>query len=109
MAKNGQLLLPQVELLEASRMAVDELIDLLGRAGIEAVLQLSAGGAAGEKHQGRKGSDIRWPGAREGKVCLAARKLRGKSPDCAGRAGDRGGGRGYSGPQARFEFGGRRQ
>lgn len=67
-------------MLEASRMAVDELIDLLGRARIEAVLQLSAGGAAGEKHQGRKGGDIRWPGAQEGKVCLAARKLRGKRP-----------------------------
>ena len=27
LAKNGQLLLPLVELIEASRMAVDELID----------------------------------------------------------------------------------
>jgi hypothetical protein len=45
LAKNGQLLLPLVELLEASRMAVDELIDLLGRASIEAVLQLSAAGS----------------------------------------------------------------
>lgn len=58
LAKNGQLLLPLVELLEASRMAVDELIDLLGRASIEAVLQLSAAGMAGKKHQGRKGGDI---------------------------------------------------
>jgi hypothetical protein len=32
LAKNGQLLLPLVELIEASRMAVDELIDVLGRA-----------------------------------------------------------------------------
>ncbi len=80
LAKNGQLLLPLVELLEASRMAVDELIDLLGRASIEAVLQLSAAGVAGEKHQGRKGGDIVWHGSQEGKVPLSDRKLRVKKP-----------------------------
>lgn len=80
LAKNGQLLLPLVELLEASRMAVDELIDLLGRASIEAVLQLSAAGVAGEKHQGRKGGDIGWHGTQEGKVSLSDRKLRVKKP-----------------------------
>jgi putative transposase len=80
LAKNGQLLLPLVELLEASRMAVDELIDVLGRASIEAVLQLSAAGVAGEKHQGRKGGDIGWHGAQEGKVSLSDRKLRVKKP-----------------------------
>ena len=40
--ENGQLLMPMVELIEASRLAIDELIDVLGRASIEAVLQLSA-------------------------------------------------------------------
>ena len=50
LAQNGQLLLPLVELLETSRMAVDERIDVLGGAGIEAVLQWSAAGMAGEKH-----------------------------------------------------------
>ncbi len=44
LAQNGQLLLPLVELIETSRMAVDELIDVPGRASIEAVLQLSAAG-----------------------------------------------------------------
>jgi putative transposase len=80
LAKNGQLLLPLVELLEASRMAVNELIDILGRASIEAVLQLSAVGVAGERHQGRKGGDIGWHGAQEGKVSLSDRKLRVKKP-----------------------------
>lgn len=47
LAKHGQLLLPLVELIEASRLALDELIDVLGRASIEAVLQLSATGVAG--------------------------------------------------------------
>jgi transposase-like protein len=80
LAKNGQLLLPLVELLETSRMVVDELIDVLGRASIEAVLQMSAAGLAGEKHQGRKGGDIIWHGTQEGKVSLSDRKLRVKKP-----------------------------
>jgi len=80
LAKNGQLLLPLVELLETSRMAVDELIDVLGRASIEAVLQMSAAGLAGEKHQGRKGGDIIWHGTQEGKVSLSDRKLGVKKP-----------------------------
>jgi transposase-like protein len=80
LAQNGQLLLPLVELIEASRLAVDELIDVLGRASIEAVLQLSAAGVAGEKHQGRKGGDIIWHGAQEGKVSLSDRKLRVSKP-----------------------------
>ena len=53
LARNGQLLLPMVELIEASRMAIDELIDILGRASIEAVLELFARSVAGEKRQGR--------------------------------------------------------
>ncbi len=80
LAKHGQLLLPLVELIEASRLAVDELIDVLGRASIEAVLQLSAAGVAGEKHQGRKGGSICWHGSQEGKVSLSDRKLRVRKP-----------------------------
>jgi len=80
LAQNGQLMLPLVELIEASRLAVDELIDVLGRASIEAVLQLSAAGVAGEKHQGRKGGDIIWHGTQEGRVSLSDRKLRVKKP-----------------------------
>ncbi len=39
LAKNGQALLPMVELIEQSKMALDEWIDGLGRAHIEAVLR----------------------------------------------------------------------
>ena len=53
LTENGQILLPMVELIEGARMAIDELIDVLGRASIEAVLQLSAQGVAGEKQRGR--------------------------------------------------------
>ena len=55
-----------VELTEVSRMAIDELIDALGRASIEVVLELSARGVAGEKQQGRKKEAIRWHGRRPG-------------------------------------------
>ena len=56
--KNGQILLPMVELIEGSRMVIDNLIEVVGRASMEAVLQLSArgvagGGVAGEKQPGR--------------------------------------------------------
>lgn len=80
LAKNGQVLLPMVELIEQSKMAVDELIDVLGRAQIEAVLRLSAEGVAGPPHPGKKGGAIGWHGREEGRVCLKERRLRVKRP-----------------------------
>lgn len=62
LVSNGQLLMPMVELIEASRMAVDELIDVLGRASIEAVLELSAMSIAGPRQRGRKGGEVGWHG-----------------------------------------------
>ena len=55
LVKNGQAMLPMVELIEQSKLAVDELIDAVGRAQIEAVLRLSAQGIAGPPHPGKKG------------------------------------------------------
>lgn len=70
-----------VDLIEQSRLAVDELITVMGRATIEAVLTLSAQGVAGEKHQGKKGAGaIRWHGTQRGTVSLSDRKLRVKKP-----------------------------
>ncbi len=65
--RNGQALLPMVELIEQSKAAVDELIDVLGRATIEAVLKLSAEGIAGPPHPGKKGGrgGLAWAGARD--------------------------------------------
>ena len=54
LARHGQFLLPWVELIEQSRLAVDELIDVVGRAAIEAVLELSAAQVAGPRRQGRR-------------------------------------------------------
>jgi hypothetical protein len=45
LAQNGPLLLPLVKLLEALHLALDEGLDMLGRASLEAVLQLSAAGS----------------------------------------------------------------
>ncbi len=42
LSKEGQLLLPMLELIEQAEAAVDEVIDVVGRASIEAILLLSA-------------------------------------------------------------------
>ncbi len=52
-SRHGQGLLPMVDLIEQSRLAVDELIDMAGRATIEAVLQLSAEQVAGPRTPGQ--------------------------------------------------------
>jgi hypothetical protein len=47
-----------VELVEEAELAVDEVIEVLGRATIEAVLEMSAEGVAGPKQAGRaRGED----------------------------------------------------
>ncbi len=51
-------MLPMVELIEQSQVAVDQLIDVLGWATIEAVLKLSAQGIAGPPHPGKKGGAV---------------------------------------------------
>ena len=57
LTKNGQALLPMVELIEQSRLAVDELIDVLGRARLKAVLRpLSEGG---RRHPRQSGGPVR--------------------------------------------------
>ena len=54
----GQALLPMLELIEQAEMAVDELVDVAGRATIEAVLTLSAQELAGPKHPGTKSAVV---------------------------------------------------
>ena len=70
LSREGQLLLPMLELITQAEMAVDELIDLTGRATVEAVLALSAQEVAGPKHQGRRGGQIGWHGSQKGVVPL---------------------------------------
>jgi transposase-like protein len=106
LAGEGSGLLPIVELIQRTELAVDELIDVAGRSAIEAVLTLSAQQIAGPKHPGKfipvaspganqaraglerdEQSDfglaagaIRWHGRQRGVVRLAERKLRVTKP-----------------------------
>ena len=82
LAKDGQLLIPLVELLERGERAIDEVIDVMGRATIEAVLQMSAVQVAGPKEQGRRDADreLYWHGAQTGRVALKERQLHVERP-----------------------------
>jgi putative transposase len=76
LSKRGQLLLPMVDLIEQCRMACDELIDVAGRATIQAVLDLSAQQVAGPRQQGKpRAGDVVWYGQQSGTVMLSDRKL----------------------------------
>ena len=57
LCKQWQFLLPMVELISGAEMAIDELIDVAGRATIEAVLTLSAQEVVGPKHPGKAGGE----------------------------------------------------
>lgn len=61
-ANNGQQGLPMAERMAQSRMAVDVLVDVIGRATIETVLHLSSEQVAGSLQQGR---------SRQGEIVLA--------------------------------------
>ena len=82
LARNGQVLLPMVDLIEQCQLACDELIDVTGRAAIQAVLQLSAVEAAGgPPQQGkRRTGDVVFYGRQAGKVYLSDRKLEVERP-----------------------------
>ncbi len=88
LSRNGQGLLPMVELIEQSRLAIDELIDVAGRATIETVLQLSAEQVAGPRTPGKQREEVVWHGRQRGRVCLKERKLGVRKP----RLREKGGG-----------------
>lgn len=50
LSQHGQMLLPMMELIEQAQLAVDELVDVLGRSALEAVLRLSGEQVAGPRH-----------------------------------------------------------
>jgi len=87
LAANGQVILPMVSLIEQSRMAVDELLEVLGRSTLEAVLQISAAGVAGEAHRGRLGGEMVRHGFQDGVVSLSNRKMRVSRPRLRKRGG----------------------
>jgi len=80
LSKDGQILLPFLDLICNTEQAVDELIDVVGKAAIESVLLLSAQQIAGPKQPGRIKGDIGWHGRQFGVVSLSERKLRIEKP-----------------------------
>ena len=80
LSKDGQLLLPFLDLICNTEQAVDELIDVVGKAAIEAVLLLSAQQIAGPKQSGKAKGQIVWHGRQPGVVSLSQRKLRLEKP-----------------------------
>jgi hypothetical protein len=68
---NGQILLPLVELSTQARLAVDEVIDRIGRQTIETILNFSAEQVAGVRTPGKNSGDVRWHGSQNGRVSLA--------------------------------------
>jgi putative transposase len=80
LCREGQFLLPMVELISGAEMAVDELIEVTGRAAIEAVLTLSAQEVAGPKHPGKEAGEITWYGRQKATIPLSERKLRVEKP-----------------------------
>lgn len=81
LAKDGQLLLPMLDLIENAQAAIDDLIDVMGRATIEAVLMMSAAQVAGPKRQGKKSDrDVVYHGSQKGRVPLRERELNVEKP-----------------------------
>ena len=81
LARDGQLLLPLLDLIEQAETAVDDLIDVMGRATIEAVLLMSAQQAAGPEQQGKKTDrQVVYHGSQTGRVALKERQLRVTKP-----------------------------
>ena len=71
LAKDGRdYLLPLVNVFALAGGALDQIIDVIGRAAIEAVLDISAADVAGEKQPGkeRKGGGAAYHGRQRGRV-----------------------------------------
>jgi transposase-like protein len=76
LAMDGQLIRPLLDLLESAQCALDDLIDVMGRATIEAVLRMSAEAIAGPRQQGQESDrDIVYHGTQKGRVALKEREI----------------------------------
>jgi transposase-like protein len=80
LSRDGQLLLPFLDLICNTEQAVDELIDVVGKAAVESVLLLNAQQIAGPRQPGKVKGDIGWHGSQAGVVSLSERKLRIEKP-----------------------------
>lgn len=80
LVREGQCLVPMVKLIEEAQTQITQIIDLTGRACIEAILELSAIELVGDKTPGKKSGDVRWHGKQDGLVHLGDRKLKVSKP-----------------------------
>jgi transposase-like protein len=78
--REGQFLVPIVKLIEQSELAIEQVIDVTGRACIEAVLEMSAKEVAGGKSPGKASGDVRWHGSQDGLAHLGDRKVQVRRP-----------------------------
>lgn len=83
LTQDGQAMLPIVELILRGKKAIDEVIDVMGTATIQAILELDARRQAGAPHRGkpddRPGALYRH-GYQDGVVPLSDRQLRVRKP-----------------------------
>lgn len=89
--ENGQALLPLVELIEDSKFAVDELIEVAGRTVIETVLLMSVENLTGPAHPGKRKGEIVRHGSQPGTVTLKNRKLKVQRPRLRRKGAGQGG------------------
>src|SRR5262249_37695120 len=79
LAKDGQLILPLLDLLENAQCALDDLIAVMGARGrptSEAVLRMSAEAIAGPRQQGKKSDrEIVYHGTQKGRIALKEREI----------------------------------
>ena len=75
LSQDGQLLLPLLELICNTENALDEVIDLVGRGAIEAILMFSAQQVAGRKQPGKARDDICWHGRQMGVMSQGTRNV----------------------------------
>ena len=88
LAEHQQLLLPMLELIQDTKVSIDELMHDAARALIEQLLVCSAEEVAGSKHPGKQAGEVRWHGQQQGRIVLAERKLQIKRPRLRSAAGE---------------------
>ena len=83
-------LLPLVNVFALAGGALDRIIDVIGRAAIEAVLDISAAEVAGERRPGKRrgAAEAAYHGRQRGRVYLADRAVRIEKPRLRGAEGE---------------------
>jgi hypothetical protein len=75
---NHTLIFPIARANDHQHLVVDELVDVVGRAAVEAILVMSAERVAGPPQQGKQKAqdEVYWYGSQPGRIALKERQLR---------------------------------